>query len=247
MFICTFIAPQPMLLMKSTGLVMLGAVGNLDVVVVLRFFRIDQPQEEVQLQRVDLVLHQQDLECHLGCEDQLVTLEQTPNIQQFDKIPTRSVGTLLCTGTLGKWWSLWDFSLCGPHSCPWQHAKKISFVCWVVCVYLYGNIKDNTECLDGELVHGIDPVEVVEDEVEDGCSGGRRSVQLPGLKKFMLWIGSEWNSDLVNLCRRLLCLGDFVFDLCSSFLGVLQVLHQRRIATDETLSYALSHQQHYLW
>ena len=84
MLICTFIAPQPMLLMKSTGLVMLGAVGNLDVVVVLRFFRIDQPQEEVQLQRVDLVLHQQDLECHLGCEDQLVTFEQTPNVQRFN-------------------------------------------------------------------------------------------------------------------------------------------------------------------
>ena len=84
MFICTFIAPQPMLLMKSTGLVMLGAVGNLDVVVVLRFFRIDPPQEEVQLQRVDLVLHQQDLECHLGCEDQLVTFEQTPNVQRFN-------------------------------------------------------------------------------------------------------------------------------------------------------------------
>ena len=28
----TFIAPQPMLLTKSTGLVMFGAVGNLDVV-----------------------------------------------------------------------------------------------------------------------------------------------------------------------------------------------------------------------
>ena len=160
---------------------------------------------------------------------------------------TRSVCTLLCTGTLETWWSLWDFSLCGPHSSPWQHAEKILFVCFVVCVYLYGNIKDNTECLEGELVHGIDPVEVVEDEVENRSSSSRRSIQLPCLKKSMQWIGSEWNSDLVYLRRCLLCLGDFVFDLRSSFLGVLQVLHQRRIATDETLSYALSHQQQYLW
>ena len=43
----TFIAPQPMLLMKSTGLVMLGAVGNLDVLIVLKFFHIDSPEEEV--------------------------------------------------------------------------------------------------------------------------------------------------------------------------------------------------------
>ena len=38
-------------------------------------------------------------------------------------------------------------------------------------VYLDGNVKDNTERLEGELVHGVDPVEVVEDEVEDGSSG----------------------------------------------------------------------------
>ena len=81
MFICTFIAPQPMLLMKSTGLVMFGAVGNLDAVLLLAQRIFDPPEEEVQLQRVDLVLHQQDLECHLGGEDQLVTLEQTPNGQ----------------------------------------------------------------------------------------------------------------------------------------------------------------------
>ena len=69
-----------MLLMKSTGLVMLGAVGNLDAVFAQRIFpRIQPPEEEVQFQRVDLVLHQQDLESHLGREDQLVTLEQTPD------------------------------------------------------------------------------------------------------------------------------------------------------------------------
>ena len=38
----------------------------------------DPPEEEVQLERVDLVFHQQDLERHLGGEDQLVALEQTP-------------------------------------------------------------------------------------------------------------------------------------------------------------------------
>ena len=37
----TFIAPQPMLLMKSTGLVMLGAVGNLDAVFAQRIFPQD--------------------------------------------------------------------------------------------------------------------------------------------------------------------------------------------------------------
>ena len=69
-----------MLLMKSTGLVMFGAVGNLDAVLAQRIF--DPPEEEVQLQRVDLVLHQQDLECHLGREDQLVTLKQTPDKEE---------------------------------------------------------------------------------------------------------------------------------------------------------------------
>ena len=39
----TFIAPQPMLLMKSTGLVMLGAVGNLDAVFAQRIFPQDSP------------------------------------------------------------------------------------------------------------------------------------------------------------------------------------------------------------
>ena len=43
------------------------------------FPRIQPPEEEVQFQGVDLVLHQQDLESHLGREDQLVTLEQTPD------------------------------------------------------------------------------------------------------------------------------------------------------------------------
>ena len=43
------------------------------------FPKIHPPEEEVQFQWVDLVLHQQDLESHLGREDQLVTLKQTPN------------------------------------------------------------------------------------------------------------------------------------------------------------------------
>ena len=62
-----------------------------------------------------------------------------------------------------------------------------------ICVhfYLYGDIKDNTERFEAELVHGVDPVEVVEDEVEDGCPGSRRSVQLPRLKKFLQRIGLE--------------------------------------------------------
>ena len=45
------------------------------------FFHIHPPEEEIQFQRVDLVLHQQDLESHLSREDQLVTLEQTPKVQ----------------------------------------------------------------------------------------------------------------------------------------------------------------------
>ena len=81
----TFRAPQPMLLMKSTGLVMLGAVGNLNDALAQRISLItDSPEEEIQFQWVDLVLHQQDLESHLSREDQLVTLEQTPNVQRFD-------------------------------------------------------------------------------------------------------------------------------------------------------------------
>ena len=77
----TFIAPQPMLLMKSTGLVMLGAVGNLGDILAPRTIW-SSPEEEIQLQRVDLVLHQQDLESHLCREDQLVTLKQTPDKEE---------------------------------------------------------------------------------------------------------------------------------------------------------------------
>ena len=73
-----------MLLMKSTGLVMLGAVGNLDAALAQRISPKHSPEEEIQFQWVDLVLHQQDLESHLSREDQLVTLEQTPNVQRFD-------------------------------------------------------------------------------------------------------------------------------------------------------------------
>ena len=75
----TLMAPHPMLLMKSTGLVMFGAVGNLKFSIIKQFFpQNDPPEEEVQLERVDLVFHQQDLERHLGGEDQLVALKQTP-------------------------------------------------------------------------------------------------------------------------------------------------------------------------
>ena len=41
-----FIAPQPMLLMKSTGLVMFGAVGNLDAVLAQRIF--NPPEEDFE-------------------------------------------------------------------------------------------------------------------------------------------------------------------------------------------------------
>ena len=37
------------------------------------------PEEEVQLCGVDLLLHEEDLEGHLGGEDQLVTLKQAPD------------------------------------------------------------------------------------------------------------------------------------------------------------------------
>ena len=109
----------------------------------------------------------------------------------------------------------------------WEYTYKIDM--GALYVYLDGNVKDNAERLEGELVHGVDPVEVVEDEVEDGSSGSRRSVQFPRLDHCKSQIGLEWNIDLVDLCRRLLCLGDFVFDLSSGFLGVLQVLHQCRV------------------
>ena len=49
--------------------------------------------------------------------------------------------------------------------------------------------------LERELVDGVDLVEVVEDEVEDGGAGGRRTVELAGL---------------VDLKRSLLCLSHLV-------------------------------------
>lgn len=40
--------------------------------------------------------------------------------------------------------------------------------------------------LEGKLVHGVDPAEVVHDEVEQGGPGGGRPVMLPGLVDFRL-------------------------------------------------------------
>ena len=63
----------------------------------------DPPEEEVQLERVDLVFHQQDLERHLGGENQLVALKQTPERWKvFFKTASVRTATLLCIGTLGK-------------------------------------------------------------------------------------------------------------------------------------------------
>ena len=40
--------------------------------------------------------------------------------------------------------------------------------------------------LEGKLVHGVDPAQVVHDEVEQGGPGGGRPVMLPGLVDFRL-------------------------------------------------------------
>ena len=34
--------------------------------------------------------------------------------------------------------------------------------------HLDGDVEHDAERLEGELVHGVDPVQIVEDEVEDG-------------------------------------------------------------------------------
>ena len=92
----------------------------------------------------------------------------------------------------------------------WEYLYKIDV--GALYVYLDGNVKDNAERLEGELVHRMDLVEVVEDEVEDGGSRCGWPIKL---------------SRHVDLPRRDLGLLHLRLNLGGSELGVLKVLHQR--------------------
>ena len=70
---------------------------------------------------------------------------------------------------------------------------------------------------DKNLIDGVNLVEVIEDEIEDRCSGGRRSVELSGL---------------VDLEAGLLGLRDLDLDVGRGLLGVLKVLDQGAVAQD---------------
>ena len=50
---------------------------------------------------------------------------------------------------------------------------------------LDGHVKYDAEGPERELVHGVDPVEIVEDEVEDGGASSRRSVELSSLNSLV--------------------------------------------------------------
>ena len=65
--------------------------------------------------------------------------------------------------------------------------------------------------LERELVDGVDLIEVIQDEIHQGGTGGRGPVQLPGL---------------VDLDLRDLCLFHLHRDVGSGALGGLQVLHK---------------------
>ena len=45
-----------------------------------------QPEEEIQLKRINLILHEQDLESHLSREYQFVTLKQTPERGRWSEL-----------------------------------------------------------------------------------------------------------------------------------------------------------------
>ena len=132
-------------------------------------------QQKVELYRVDLLVVEQYLECHLSCEDQFVAFKEAAGgvLEHLERDRVREV--LHSNG---------DF------------------------VVLYGSldchVEDNTEGLQGELVHGVDLVHVVEDEVEHGGSGSCGSVQLPSLVDLVRSL-LRLRHLCLNLCRRLLC------------------------------------------
>ena len=63
----------------------------------------------------------------------------------------------------------------------WEYTYKIEV--GALYVYLDGNVKDNAERLEGELVHGVDPVEVVEDEVKKRSPCRTPTIKLSRLER----------------------------------------------------------------
>ena len=70
--------------------------------------------------------------------------------------------------------------------------------------YLNCNVKNNTEGLQGELIHGIDPVKIVEDEVKKRSPCRRTSIELPRLKRKSCDKPQVEKNHLVNLAGSLL-------------------------------------------
>ena len=89
-------------------------------------------------------------------------------------------------------------------------------------------LENDAEGLERELVDGVDLVQVVEDEVEDGRPRRGWSVQLPGL---------------VDLKGGLLGLGHLHLDVGRGLLRVLQVLDQGGVTEDVVAGRGQPHQQ----
>ena len=86
--------------------------------------------------------------------------------------------------------------------------------------------RSRPECLQRELVDGVDLVKVIEDEIEDRGPRCGRPVKLSGL---------------VDLEAGLLGLGDLDFDVCCGLLRVLKVLDQCAVAQNVVTGRRKSH------
>ena len=92
--------------------------------------------------------------------------------------------------------------------------------------YLDCNVKNNAEGFEAELIHGVNPVQVIENEVKQRSSRSAASVKLSCLEQQKCHLGSVEGNHLINLAGRLLGLNHLQLNISSCLLYVLQVFHQ---------------------
>jgi hypothetical protein len=104
-------------------------------------------EEEVEIFGMNRILPELDLESELSCEDEFVTLKE-PSRRVLPDGKGNGINEVLN---------------------PFPNFRGMGRV--LDCI-----LKDGTESLEGELVNGVDHVEVIKDEVEERGSDGSRSV-----------------------------------------------------------------------